>query len=116
LCIRKEEPWTRAVRRPNKPIVRFGGEKISLDRSSTPGFIPSGMYFANSCRSTTKQIQINALNLGGEFGQPSGSGENPPIRKEKARPFCPSTIKVSGEKPANAREFQSPPWAESMFS
>jgi hypothetical protein len=56
-------------------------------------------------RSITKSIQINALNLVGKIGQPSSFGENPPIRREKARLFRPRTIKVSGEKPANAREF-----------
>jgi hypothetical protein len=66
-------------------------------------------------RSITKPIQINALNLVGKTGQPSSFGENPPIRREKARPFRSRTIKVSGEKPANAREFPSPPRAESMF-
>jgi len=39
-----------------------------------------------------------------------------PDSETKARPFRPRTIKVSGEKPANAREFQSPPRAESMFA
>ena len=67
-------------------------------------------------RSIEKTNQINALNLGGKIGQPSSFGENPPIRREKARLFRPSTIKVSGEKPANAREFPSPPRAESMFA
>jgi hypothetical protein len=67
-------------------------------------------------RSITKPIQINALNLVGKIDQPSSFGENPPIRREKARPFHPRTIKVSGEEPANTREFQSPPRAESMFS
>jgi hypothetical protein len=67
-------------------------------------------------RSITKPIQINALNLVGKIDQPSSFGENPPIRREKARPFRPRTIKVSGEKPANTREFQSPPRAESMFA
>ena len=67
-------------------------------------------------RSTTKLSQINALSLVGKIGQPSSFGENPPIRREKARPFRPRTIKVSGEKPANAREFPSPPRAESMFA
>jgi hypothetical protein len=67
-------------------------------------------------RSIIKSIQINALNLVGKIGQPSSFGENPPIRREKARPFRPRTIKVSGEKPANTREFQSPPRAESMFA
>ncbi|MFO0189363.1 MAG: hypothetical protein ACK55J_22430, partial [Alphaproteobacteria bacterium] len=66
-------------------------------------------------RSTTKSFQINALNLVGKIGLPSSFGENPPIRREKARPFRPRTIKVSGEKPANAREFPSPARAESMF-
>ena len=67
-------------------------------------------------RSITKPMQINALNLVGKIGQPSSFGENPPIRREKARPFRPRTIKVSGEKPAKPREFPSPPRAESMFS
>jgi hypothetical protein len=67
-------------------------------------------------RSTIKSFQINALNLVGKIGQPSSFGENLPIRREKARPFRPRTIKVSGEKPANTREFPSPPWAESMFA
>jgi hypothetical protein len=67
-------------------------------------------------RSITKSIQINALNLVGKIGQPSSFGENPPIRREKARPFHPRTIKVFGEKPANAREFPSPLRAESMFA
>jgi hypothetical protein len=67
-------------------------------------------------RSIRKLIQINALNLVGKIGQPSSFGENPPIRREKARPFRPCTIKVSGEKPANTREFQSPLRAESMFA
>jgi hypothetical protein len=67
-------------------------------------------------RSITKPIQINVLNLVGKIGQPSSFGENPPIRREKARPFRPCTIKVSGEKPANTREFPSPRRAESMFS
>ncbi|MFN6253501.1 MAG: hypothetical protein ACK4Y5_15700 [Acetobacteraceae bacterium] len=67
-------------------------------------------------RSTTKPIHINALNLVGKIGSPSSFGENPPIRREKAQPFRPRTIKVSGEKPANTREFPSPPRAESMFA
>jgi hypothetical protein len=67
-------------------------------------------------RSIRKPIQINALNLGGKIGPPSSFGENPPIRREKARLFRSCTIKVSGEKPANAREFQSPPRAESVFA
>jgi hypothetical protein len=67
-------------------------------------------------RSIIKSIQINALNLVGKIGQPSSFGENPPIRREKARIFRPRTIKVSGEKPANAGEFPSPPRAESMFA
>ncbi|MCA3275373.1 MAG: hypothetical protein ING26_07610 [Roseomonas sp.] len=67
-------------------------------------------------RSITKSIQINALNLVGKIDQPSSFGENPLIRGEKARPFRPCTIKVSGEKPANTREFQSPQRAESMFA
>jgi len=50
-------------------------------------------------RSITKSIQINALNLVGKIGQPSSFGENPPIRREKARPFRPCTIKVSGDVP-----------------
>ena len=66
-------------------------------------------------RSITKPIQINALNLVEKIGQPSSFGENPPIRREKAGPFRHCTIKVSGEKPPNAREFHSPPRAESMF-
>ncbi len=67
-------------------------------------------------RSIRKLFQINALNLVGKIGQPSSFGENPPIRREKARPFRPCTIKVSGEKPANTREFPSPPRAESRFA
>jgi hypothetical protein len=67
-------------------------------------------------RSMTKQIQINALNLVGKIGQPSSFGENLPIRREKARPFRPRTIKVSGKKPANTREFPSPVRAESKFA
>jgi hypothetical protein len=67
-------------------------------------------------RSITKPIQINALNLVGKIGQPSSFGENPPIRGEKARPFRLCTIKISGEKPANTREFPSPPRAKSMFA
>ena len=67
-------------------------------------------------RSIRKLFQINALNLVGKIGSPSSFGEKPPIRREKAPPFRPRTIKVSGEKPANTREFQSPPRAESMFA
>jgi hypothetical protein len=67
-------------------------------------------------RSTTKSLQINALNLVGKIGQPSSFGEKPPIRREKAQPFRLCTIKVSGEKPANTRGFQSPRRAESMFA
>jgi hypothetical protein len=67
-------------------------------------------------RSITKPIQVNALNLVGKIGQPSSFGENPPIRREKARPFRPRTIKVFGEKPANPREIPSPVRAESMFA
>ena len=67
-------------------------------------------------RSITKSIQINVLNLVGKIGQPSSLGENPSIRREKARPFRPRTIQVSGEKPANTREFPSPARAESMFA
>jgi len=67
-------------------------------------------------RGITNSIQINVLNLVGKIDQPSSFGENPLIRRENARPFRPSTIKVSGEKPANTREFPSPPWAESMFA
>jgi hypothetical protein len=67
-------------------------------------------------RSKTKPIQINALNLVGKIGQPSRFGENPLIRREKARPFRTCTIKVSGEKPANTGEFPSPPWAKNMFA
>jgi hypothetical protein len=67
-------------------------------------------------RSITKPIQINALNLVGKIGQPSSFGENPPIRREKVRLFRPSIIKVSGEKPANTREFPSPLRVESMFA
>jgi hypothetical protein len=63
-------------------------------------------------RSTTKPMQINALNLVGKIGQPSSFRENPLIRREKARPFHSRTIKVSGKKPANTREFPSPPRAE----
>ena len=66
-------------------------------------------------RSIKKPFQINALNLVGKIDQPSSFGENSPIRREKARLFRPRTIKVSGEKPANAREFRTPPRAESMF-
>jgi hypothetical protein len=66
-------------------------------------------------RSIEKPFQINALNLVGKIGQPSSFGENPPIRREKSQPFRPCTIKVSGEKPANTREFPSPRRAESMF-
>jgi hypothetical protein len=66
-------------------------------------------------RSIRKPFQINAVNLVGKIDQPSSFGENPPIRREKARPFRPCTIKVSGKKPANAREFRSPSRAESMF-
>ena len=43
-------------------------------------------------------------------------GEIPAIRRKKARPFHPRTIKISGKKPVNAREFPSPPRAESMFA
>jgi hypothetical protein len=50
-------------------------------------------------RSIRKPFQINALNLVGKIGSPSSFGENPPIRREKALPFRPRTIKVSGEKP-----------------
>jgi hypothetical protein len=67
-------------------------------------------------RSITKPIQINALTLVGKIEQPSSFGENPPIRREKVRLFRPRTIKVSGEKPSNAREFPSPLRAESMFA
>jgi hypothetical protein len=67
-------------------------------------------------RSIKKPIQINALNLVGKIGQPSSFGENPLMRREKSRPFRPRTIKVSGEKPANAQEFPSPPRAESIFA
>jgi len=67
-------------------------------------------------RSKTKPIQINALNLVGKIGQPSSFGENPPIRREKARPFRPCTIKVSGEIPAKPVEFRSPTGAESVFA
>jgi hypothetical protein len=67
-------------------------------------------------RSITKLFQINALNLVGKIGQPSSFGENPPIRREKAQPFRPRTIKVYGEKPTNTRKSQSPPRAESMFA
>ena len=67
-------------------------------------------------RSTRKPIQINALNLVRKIDQPSSFGENPPIRREKARPFRSRTIKVSSAKPANTREFPSPPRAESMFA
>jgi hypothetical protein len=67
-------------------------------------------------RSITKSIQINALNLVGKIGQPSSFGENPLIRREKARLFHSRTIKVSGKKPANAGEFQSPRRAESKFA
>jgi hypothetical protein len=66
-------------------------------------------------RSKIKPFQINALNLVGKITPPSSFGEYPPIRREKARPIRPCTIKVSGEKPANAREFPSPSRAESMF-
>ena len=67
-------------------------------------------------RSINKPLQINALDLVGKITPPSSFGENPPIRREKARPFRPRTIKVSGEKPANAREFRGHPRAESRFS
>jgi hypothetical protein len=67
-------------------------------------------------RSTEKPFQINALNLVGKIGSPSSSGDNPPIRREKAQIFRRRTIKVFGEKPANTREFPSPPTAESMFA
>jgi hypothetical protein len=67
-------------------------------------------------RSIRKPIQINALTLVGKIGSPSSFGENPPIRREKSRPFRPRTIKVSGEKPANAREFPTLLRAESMFA
>jgi hypothetical protein len=67
-------------------------------------------------RSITKFIQINALNLVGKIGQPSSFGENPPIRREKARPFRLRTIKVSSEKPANTREFPSSARAERKFA
>jgi hypothetical protein len=67
-------------------------------------------------RNIEKPFQINTLNLVGKIGQPSSFGENPPIRREKARPFRPCTIKVSGEKPANTQEIPSPPRAESMFA
>jgi hypothetical protein len=67
-------------------------------------------------RSITKPIQINALNLVGKIDQPSSFGENPPIRREKARSFRLCTIKVSGKKPANTRDFPSPPRAESVFA
>ena len=67
-------------------------------------------------RSIRKPFQIKALNLVGKIGLPSSFGEKPPIRREKARPFRPRTIKVSGEKPAITREFQSPPRAESKFA
>jgi hypothetical protein len=67
-------------------------------------------------RSITKPIQISALNLVEKIDHPSSFGENPPIRRENVRPFRPCTIKVSGEKPANTREFPSPPRAESMFA
>jgi hypothetical protein len=66
-------------------------------------------------RSIRKPIQINMLNLVGKISQPSSFGENPSIRREKARPFRLCTIKVSGEKPANTRESPSQPRAESMF-
>jgi hypothetical protein len=67
-------------------------------------------------RSIPKLFQINTLNLVGKIGQPSSFGENPPIRREKARPLRRRTIKVSGEKPAKPREFQSPLRAESKFA
>jgi hypothetical protein len=67
-------------------------------------------------RSTTKSIQINVLNLVGKIDQTSSFGENPLIRREKARPFRTCTIKVSGEKPANTGKFPSPPWAKNMFA
>jgi hypothetical protein len=38
-------------------------------------------------RSIIKSIQINTLNLVGKISQPSSFGENPPIRREKARLF-----------------------------
>ena len=49
-------------------------------------------------------------------GQPSSFRDNPPIRREIARLFRPRTIKVSGKNHTNAREFPSPPRAESMFA
>jgi hypothetical protein len=67
-------------------------------------------------RNIIKQHKFNALNLVGKISQPSSFGENPQIRREKAQPFRPRTIKVSGEKPANTWEFPSPPRAESMFA
>jgi hypothetical protein len=67
-------------------------------------------------RSIRKDSQINSLNLVGKIDHPSSFGENPPIRREKASPFRPCTIEVSGEKPANAREFPSLPRAESKFA
>jgi hypothetical protein len=67
-------------------------------------------------RSTTKPMQINALNLVGKIDQPSSFGENPPMRREKVRSFRTCTIKVSGKKPGNTREIPSPPRAESKFA
>jgi hypothetical protein len=67
-------------------------------------------------RSIRKSNHIRTLNLVGKIGQPSSFGENPLIRREKAQLFRPRTIKVSGEKPANARDFPSPPRAASMFA
>jgi hypothetical protein len=66
--------------------------------------------------SITKLLQINMLNLVGKIDQPSSFGENPPIRREKARLFRARTIKVSGEKPTNAGEYPSRRRAESMFA
>ena len=62
------------------------------------------------------RIETAIKNLVEKIDLPSSFGENPPIRREKARPFRPRTIKVSGEKPANTREFPSRSRAESMFA
>jgi hypothetical protein len=77
---------------------------------------PHSISQLHSTAAKNISFQINALNLVGKIGQPSSFGEKPPIRREKARPFRSCTIKVSGEKPANTREFPSPFRAESMFA
>ena len=112
------------------PLIRFdeAGKKGESRSEIPPTFSPRSTFrprfhsprhvFHQPMlhRSVTKFFQINALNLVGKIGQPSSFGENPPIRREKARPFHPRTIKVSGKKPASTREFPSPPRAESMFA